>query len=249
MKLVVSDGHEIAYSHQPGLTPGIVFCSGFNSDMQGTKAQALAQWCLDSGRQFTRFDYLGHGQSSGKFVDGTIGRWRDDALAVLDEVTTGPQVMIGSSMGGWIMLLAALARPERIAALVGIAAAPDFTEQMRETRLSAKQLNDLSNQGFCDLPNCYDDGEPYRISMNLLDEGRNHLLLDKPIPIACPVRLLQGQLDEDVPWQHALAIAESIISDDVEVTLIKSGDHRLSEPVDLDRLFSVVERLLQNLET
>lgn len=247
MKLVVGDGHEIAYSHQPGLTPGIIFCSGFNSDMRGAKAEALAQWCLDSGRQFTRFDYLGHGQSSGKFVDGTIGRWRDDALAVLDEITTGPQVMIGSSMGGWIMLLAALARPERIVALVGIAAAPDFTEQMRETRLSAEQLRDLSNEGFCDLPNCYDDGEPYRISMSLLDEGQNHLLLDKPIPIACPVRLLQGQLDEDVPWQHALAIAESITSDDVEVTLIKSGDHRLSEPVDLDRLLAVIERLLQTL--
>jgi len=245
MKLLVSDGHEIAYSHQPGLTPGIIFCSGFNSDMRGTKAEALAQWCLANGRQFTRFDYFGHGQSSGKFVDGTIGRWRDDALAVLDEVTTGPQIIVGSSMGGWIMLLVALARPERISALVGIAAAPDFTEQMRKTRLSAEQLDDLSARGFCDLPNCYDDGEPYRISSTLLEEGKNHLVLDKPIAIQCPVRLLQGQCDEDVPWEHALAIAECLVTTDVEVTLLKQGDHRLSEPADLWRLFAVIDRVLQ----
>jgi len=245
MRLLVSDGHEIAYSHQPGITPGIVFCSGFNSDMLGTKAEALAQWCLANGRQFTRFDYLGHGQSSGKFVDGTIGRWRDDALAVLDEVTTGPQIVVGSSMGGWIMLLVALARPERITALVGIAAAPDFTEQMRKTRLSAEQLDDLSARGFCDLPNCYDDGEPYRISSTLLEEGKNHLVLDKPIAIQCPVRLLQGQCDEDVPWEHALAIAECLVTTDVEVTLLKQGDHRLSEPADLSRLFAMIDRVLE----
>ena len=249
MKLLLNDGHEIAYSHQAGGSPGIVFCSGFNSDMQGTKAQALAQWCTNEGRQFTRFDYFGHGQSSGKFVDGTIGRWRDDALAVLDEIATGPQIIVGSSMGGWIMLLVALLRPERISALVGIAAAPDFTEQMRATHLSAKQLDDLSIHGFCDLPNCYDDGEPYRISANLLEEGKNHLLLDKPLPIHCPVRLLQGQCDEDVPWEHALAIADCLATTDVEVTLLKQGDHRLSEPADLSRLFALIDRVLEDYGT
>ena len=247
-KLTADDGHEIAYSHQPGSTPGIVFCSGFNSDMQGTKAEALAHWCLADGRQFTRFDYFGHGQSTGDFVDGTIGRWRDDALAVLDEITSGPQIIVGSSMGGWIMLLLAQARPERICALVGIAAAPDFTERMRETGLTTEQLDALSARGYCDLPNCYDDGEPYRISARLLEEGMNHLLLDKPIAIQCPVRLLQGQCDEDVPWQHALAIADGLESDDVEVTLIKRGDHRLSESSDLSRLFLVIGSLLQESE-
>ncbi|MEP1470509.1 MAG: alpha/beta hydrolase [Halieaceae bacterium] len=246
MRLALADGHEIAYRHQPGSNPGIVFCSGFNSDMQGTKAEALAQWCQEQGRQFTRFDYFGHGQSSGKFVDGTIGRWRDDALAVLDEVSTGPQIIVGSSMGGWIMLLVAQARPERIRALVGIAAAPDFTEQMRKTRLSEQQLEALSAHGYCDLANCYDDGEPYRISAMLLEEGKNHLLLDKPIAVQCPVRLLQGQCDEDVPWEHALAIADRLVSTDVEVTLVKHGDHRLSEPADLSRLYAAIERLLQD---
>ena len=246
-KLTVDGGHEIAYSHQPGSTPGIIFCSGFNSDMQGTKAEALAQWCQEQGRQFTRFDYFGHGRSSGKFVDGTIGRWRDDALAVLDQVSSGPQIIVGSSMGGWIMLLMALARPERICALVGIAAAPDFTEQMRATRLSSEQLEDLSTSGFCDLPNCYDDGEPYRISAGLLAEAKNHLVLGKSIAIQCPVRLLQGQRDEDVPWEHALAIADCLATTDVEVTLLKQGDHRLSVPADLARLYAVIDRVLEEL--
>lgn len=242
--LAVADGHEIVYNHLPGDTPGVMFCSGFNSDMQGTKAVALEAWCKERGRQFTRFDYFGHGQSSGDFVDGTIGRWRDDALAVLDQVTTGPQCIVGSSMGGWIMLLVALARAERVAALVGVAAAPDFTERMRESGLSQEQRQDLSDTGFCDIPNCYDDGMPYRISANLLAEGSNHLLLEKPIKLDVPLRLIQGQLDEDVPWQTALTIAERATTDDVEVTLVKNGDHRLSETADLERLFTVIEGVL-----
>ena len=142
------------------------------------------------------------------------------------------------------MLLVAQARAERIAALVGIAAAPDFTEHMRESGLSPEQLQDLSSTGYCDIPNCYDDGSPYRISANLLAEGKQHVLLDSPIEIDCPVRLIQGQRDEDVPWQHALAIADRLVSDSVEVTLVKDGDHRLSEPADLDRLFGVIDKLL-----
>lgn len=242
--LAVGDGHEIAYCHVPGISPGVMFCSGFNSDMQGTKAVALEAWCRERGRQFTRFDYFGHGQSSGDFVDGTIGRWRDDALAVLDQVTSGPQCIVGSSMGGWIMLLVALARAERVAALVGIAAAPDFTERLSEVGLSQEQRLDLSKTGFCDIPNCYDDGAPYRISANLLAEGRDHLLLEKPIPIDRPIRLIQGQLDEDVPWVTALTIAERVITHDVEVTMVKKGDHRLSEQSDLDRLFTVIDGVL-----
>lgn len=241
------DGTRIAYQHVPGESPGIMFCAGFNSDMQGAKAQALDAWCRERGRQFTRFDYFGHGQSSGKVEEGCIGRWRDDALVVLDEVATGLQLIVGSSMGGWIMLLAAIARPERMAALVGIAAAPDFTERMWDQRLDARQLQALEDTGYCDMPNDYDDGQPYRISRHLLEEGRDHLLLDSEIPIDVPVRLIHGQCDEDVPWQHSLATAQQLRSTDVELQLVKSGDHRLSGPGDIKRLHDSLERLLQQL--
>jgi len=241
--LALPDGTELAYQHYAGRSPGILFCAGFNSDMQGNKALALETWCRAQGRQFTRFDYFGHGQSSGALEAGCIGRWRDDALVVLDQVTSGPQLIVGSSMGGWIMLLVAQARPGRVAGLVGIAAAPDFTERMRSQRLSEAQLRQLAESGYCEMPNHYDDGQPYRIGQQLLDEGRDHLLLDKSIAIEVPVRLLHGQCDEDVPWQHALSVAAALTSRDVEVHLIKSGDHRLSEPQDLQRLTRTIEEL------
>jgi pimeloyl-ACP methyl ester carboxylesterase len=242
--LELADGSLLAYHHSPGVTPGILFCPGFNSDMQGNKALALDAWCRARGRQFTRFDYSGHGQSSGRLEEGTIGRWRDDTLAILDVLTSGPQLVVGSSMGGWIMLLVALARPQRITGLVGVAAAADFTESLRNGGLSAAQLQQLGTSGYCDLPNCYDDGEPYRIGRRLLEEGREHLLLDGEIAIDMPVRLIQGQCDPDVPWRHALTIAEKLRSTDVEVQLLKSGDHRLSEPADLARLLRTVEAIL-----
>lgn len=242
--LELADGSRLAYRHLPGSGPGILFCPGFNSDMQGNKALALDAWCRAQGRQFTRFDYSCHGQSSGRLEEGTIGRWRDDTLAILDRVATGPQLVVGSSMGGWIMLLLALERPQRLVGLVGIAAAPDFTEALANHGLDDTQRQQLADSGYCDLPNCYDDGEPYRISQQLLEEGRQHLLLDREIDIDLPVRLIQGQRDEDVPWQHALRIAARLRSDDVEVQLLKSGDHRLSEPTDLARLLTAVDTLL-----
>jgi len=242
--LELHDGSRIAYHHSAGQSPGIFFCPGFNSDMRGQKAQALDAWCASRGRQYTRFDYFGHGESSGLLEQGSIGRWRDDALAVLDHVTSGPQLIVGSSMGGWIMLLAALARPQRIAALLGVAAAPDFTERMREQRLDAAQLQQLAQSGYCELPNDYDDAQPYRISQYLLDEGREHLLLQREIPIEVPVRLIHGQRDEDVPWQLALTLAEQLHSADVVVELVKSGEHRLSGSQDLQRLLNTLEQLL-----
>jgi pimeloyl-ACP methyl ester carboxylesterase len=237
------DGSALAYSHLPGSEPGVLFLAGFNSNMQGVKALALEAWCRAAGRQYTRFDYFGHGESSGRLEQGSIGRWRDDAIAVLDQVTSGPQLLVGSSMGGWIMLLLALARPERLRGLVGLAAAPDFTERL-EASLSAEQISQLSTCGFTDLANCYDDGEPYRIGRLLLEEGRTHLLLGADIPIDAPVRLIHGQRDEDVPWQLALALAERLHSSDVEVQLVKQGDHRLSTDSDLRRLHGTVEGLL-----
>jgi pimeloyl-ACP methyl ester carboxylesterase len=246
--LIRPDGERIAYHHSPGATPGILFCSGFNSNMQGDKALALEAWCQRKGRQYTRFDYLGHGESSGRFEDGTIGRWRDDTLAVLDEVTSGPQLIVGSSMGGWLMLLVALARPERLAGLVGVAAAPDFTEALRTRDLSPQQLQQLTDSGYCELPNCYDDREPYRISQYFLEEGRKHLLLSAPdIAIDLPVRLIHGQCDEDVPWQHSMTLMKKLRSQDVEVQLVKSGGHRLSEPDDLQRLMRTIDSLLGSL--
>jgi pimeloyl-ACP methyl ester carboxylesterase len=241
--LTLSDGSSLAYRHVSGREPGILFCSGFNSNMQGTKALALEQWCRDQGRQFTRFDYFGHGDSSGVLEQGCIGRWRDDGLAILDSVTTGPQLVVGSSMGGWIMLLLAIARPQRVYALVGLAAAPDFTRRL-EASLTGEQRHQLADNGYADLPNCYDDGEPYRIGRHLIEEGAVHLLLGAQIPIDLKVRLIQGQRDEDVPWELALSLAEKLRSTDVEVQLVKEGDHRLSEPEDLRRLLVTVEQLL-----
>lgn len=213
--------------------------------MQGIKALALEQWSLAQGRQFTRFDYFGHGESDGRVEEGTVGRWRDDGLAVLDEVTSGPQLVVGSSMGGWIMLLLALQRPGRISALLGLAAAPDFTARLRDA-LTSGQRRQLGSSGYADLPNCYDDGEPYRIGRQLLEEGDRHLLLHREIPIDVPVRLIQGQRDEDVPWRLALELAEKIRGADVEIQLVKDGDHRLSQPADLQRLRVTVDSLLQH---
>ena len=237
--------HALAYEHVEGTGPGIVFLSGFNSNMQGDKAVALDRWCRQTGRQYTRFDYLGHGASSGRFEQGTIGRWIEDAIAVLDHVAQGPQVLVGSSMGGWIMLQVALSRPDRVLALVGIATATDFTEAMRDGVLSPEQMLQLELSGSCDIDNCYDDGEPYQITRELLEEGKQHCLLqEESIPIDLPVRLLHGQCDADVPWEHSLTLAQKLTSRDVEIQLIKDGDHRLSRPADLARLTRTLSVLL-----
>jgi pimeloyl-ACP methyl ester carboxylesterase len=246
-QLHTEEGRVLAYDHTPGRSPGILFCAGFNSNRQGDKALALEDWCRETGRQYTRFDYSGHGDSSGRFEEGTVGQWLGDTLAILDQVCEGPQLVVGSSMGGWIMLLAALARPQRVLALAGIAAAPDFTEALWHQGLDQGQRELLDETGFCEIENCYDDGEPYRISRSLLEEGRDHLVMGAEIPIDVPIRLLHGQLDEDVPWEHALAIAGQVRSADVEVTLIKSGDHRLSQPRDLERLLRTVDTLLEQI--
>lgn len=237
----------MAYTHHAGAAPGVLFCAGFNSNMKGDKALALDKWCREQGRQYTRFDYSGHGDSSGRFEDGTIGEWLEDTLAIIDEICEGPQVIVGSSMGGWMMLLAARVRPKAVVALLGIAAAPDFTEALWNRGLDEAQRGSLENTGYCEIPNCYDDGEPYRIGRQLIEEGRNHLLLQEDISLHVPVRLIHGQLDPDVSWGHSLSIARQLQSEDVEVQLIKSGDHRLSAPEDLDRLIRTLDTLLERL--
>lgn len=240
------DGGSLAYSRvtaQPGdKRPGIVFLPGFASDMTGSKASALATWAAARGQGMLRFDYSGHGRSSGRFRDGTIGRWTDDALAIIDGLTEGPQILVGSSMGGWIMVLAALARPARVAALVGIAAAPDFTEELMWGRMPAAQREALIRDGIIRQPSQYADS-PYEISRALIEDGRRHLVLQGRIDITCPVRLLHGMADPDVPWQTSLRLADRLAGNDVAVTLIKDGDHRLSRDADLQRLFAAVDEL------
>jgi len=246
--LTRDNGATIAYHQNPGKHPGVVFLTGFKSDMTGGKALALEEFCTARGHAFTRFDYQGHGQSSGNFDDGSIGEWASDAIDVLDQLTDGPQVLVGSSMGGWIMLLVARSRPARIAGLVGLAAAPDFTEDLIPDALSDAQKAALDTDGFVDMPNDYDDLEPYRINKHLLDEGKNQLLLRDQIAIDCPVRLIHGIKDADVPWNTSLRIMDRVRGDDVEVQLVKAGEHRLSEDHDLERLRRTVAALLDQLE-
>jgi pimeloyl-ACP methyl ester carboxylesterase len=237
-------GERLAYRRVAGRArgPGLVFLGGFNSDMTGIKATRLADWAAARGQAILRFDYLGHGRSSGAFRQGTIGRWRDDALAVIDGLTQGPQILIGSSMGGWLMLLAALARPERIAGLVGIAVAPDFTEDLMWDGMDAATRARLAAEGEVAVPSDYGE-EPYIITRALIEDGRRHLVLRGPIAIDCPVRLLHGMADPDVPYQTSLSLAEKLTSADATVTLIKDGDHRLSREEDLQRVFAAVEEL------
>ena len=239
------DGSKIAHHSTPGRAPGVMFCGGLMSDMSGTKATALEAHCRKLGRAYLRFDYRGHGQSSGLFHETTLGEWAGDALAVLDDVTQGPMVVVGSSMGGWVMLLLALARPERVKALVGIAPAPDFVDAMWEA-FDEEARETLRREGVYARPSEYSD-QPYMISMKLIEEARQHNLLHKPIPITCPVRLLHGMQDPDVPWQHSLKIAEQLESQDVVLTFLKSGDHRLSEPQDIARLLATVEELAETV--
>jgi pimeloyl-ACP methyl ester carboxylesterase len=236
------DGAAIAYHRTDGRAPGIVFLGGFRSDMTGTKALFLEDYCRRRGRAYVRFDYFGHGQSSGDFARGTIGRWREDAIAILDSLTEGPQILVGSSMGGWIMLLAALARPERVAALVGIAAAPDFTAELLPTRLTADQRREIEEKGAVTLPSDYDQAG-YLYTRRLIEGGNKHLLLGAPIPLDVPVRLLHGLADTSVPWQLSLRLAERLTSQNVEVTLVKDGDHRLSTKPDLARLARILDEL------
>src|SRR5262249_25096836 len=191
----------------------------FMSDMTGTKAMMLEAFCRSRGQAYLRFDYFAHGASSGDFADATIGRWREDALAVLDRETRGPQLLVGSSIGGWLLLLAAPARPERIAGLVGIAAAPDATEDLMEPELTPEQRATIEREGAVRIPSAYDP-KGYLITRRLIEEGRRHLVLRGSLPIACPVRLLHGMEGPDLPWQTTLQLAERLQSRDVTVTLI-----------------------------
>ena len=241
--LTREDGATIAYRRRAGRSPGLVFLGGFMSDMTGTKAQTLHQFCAARGQAFVRFDYFGHGASSGDFADATVGRWKDDTLAVLDHLTEGPQVLVGSSIGGWIMLLAALARPARVAALVGIAAAPDATEALMWRRFPDVVRDAILTEGAVRIPSDYSP-EGYLITRALIEDGRRHLLPERDAAVSCPVRLLHGMADPEVPFQTSIDLARRLRSPDIRVILVKDGDHRLSGASDLALLLRMLEPLL-----
>jgi pimeloyl-ACP methyl ester carboxylesterase len=235
------DGERLAWRRVAGQGPCVVWLGGFRSDMAGTKAQALAEWAQASGRAYLRFDYFAHGESSGDFARGTITRWREDALAVLEALVEGPAVLVGSSMGGWIACLAALAQPKRVKAMALVAPAPDFTEKLMSPGIPPEGRAELAANGVWYRPSLY--GDPYPITKGLLEDGARWSILDAEIPIEVPVRILQGGEDPDVPWRHALELAQVIKSDDLVFSLIKDGDHRLSRPQDIARLIAAVEEL------
>ena len=236
------DGPRLAYKHRPGRTPTIVFLPGYMSDMEGSKATALDAWAAAEGRAMLRFDYAGCGASGGDFEAQTLHGWRGDVVAMIDEVAEGPVVLVGSSMGGWLMLLAAIARPERVAGLVGIASAPDFTswgftEEQKMTILRDGRLVEDSPYGEA----------PYVTTRKFWESGESLRLLHAPVEVRCPVRLLHGEADADVPWSWSLALLQRLRSADVQMTLVKDGDHRLSREPDIALMIATVKSLVERL--
>ncbi|MBR1216745.1 alpha/beta hydrolase [Bradyrhizobium sp. U87765 SZCCT0131] len=243
-----ADARAIAVRARPGTGPGLFWLGGFASDMKGTKAQALDEWAAARGRACIRFDYSGHGESGGAFIDGTIGRWAEESLAVFDRFCSGPQIVVGSSMGGWMALLLARALRQRtaqqrasLAGIVLIAPAPDFTEALMWKSFSPEIRAEIEARGVWYRPSEY--GDPQPITRRLIEDGRNHLVLDRSIDTGCPVRILQGARDPDVPWQHAFELTHRLPSEDVVLTMIQDGDHRLSRPQDIARLLATVAEL------
>lgn len=243
--LTTPQRRRIAYHRTAGKGPGVVFLGGFKSDMTGTKAVHLQAWAEAQGRAFLRFDYSGHGQSSGDFLDGCIGDWAEDARAAVAGLTEGPQILVGSSMGGWMALLVARAMPERVAGLVGIAAAPDFTEDLMWQGFTEAERAAVM-AGRLEQPSEYSD-EPYIITRKLIEDGRRHLVLRDPLPLRFPVRLLQGTADVDVPPAVALRLLDHADSPDLVLTLVKGADHRFSTPDCLDRMTRAIEEILPGL--
>lgn len=239
-------GVQIAYERIEGAQPTFVWLGGFKSDMAGTKAQTLAEWAHKSGQRFVRFDYSGHGVSGGRFEDGSISRWLGDTLAVLDQLTSGPLVLVGSSMGAWLSLLAARARPERVTGLLLIAPAPDFTERLMWPGFTAEQQAKLMAEGRLELPSQYAP-EPNVITREMIEDGRRNLVMTGPITFDGPVRIIAGGDDPDVPLAHVMELAKRLEGEDRQVHVIPDGDHRLSRAQDLEKLIEVASELRRTL--
>lgn len=248
LHLATADGGKIAYRHEPGKHPGLLYLGGFHSDMEGSKASFLHARAAAAGIAFTRFDYRGHGSSSGRFEDGTIGLWTADALTMLDRVCAGPTILVGSSMGGWIAMLLARARPERARGLVLIAPAPDFPRRLMMPEMPAAAVETLRREGRWDMPSAYDEAG-YPITLRLVEESADHEILDgPPIPVGGPVHILQGTADETVPLSHAMRALSVLEAPSVTLEAIKGGDHRLSTTADLARLWTRVGEVRDALD-
>lgn len=239
--LILKDGTKLAYKRIIGQGPCVIWCGGLKSDMEGSKALHLETWAKANGQAYIRFDYFGHGISDGDFIDGTISRWASDSIAIIDALCEGGVVLIGSSMGGWASLLAAMERPARVKAMVLINPAPDFTEKLTLPKWSEAQKQALEEKGVVYEPSDYD--EPYAYSKALMDDGRARQILDAPIPLTCSIRILQGAEDTVVPPTHSQLIMDAVQSEDVTYTLLKGGDHSLSRETDLSFLTQTLEPL------
>ncbi|NWU90564.1 ABHDA protein, partial [Upupa epops] len=240
------DRPSLAYRKLKGRNPGVIFLPGFKSNMTGEKATALEDFCSSLGHAYIRFDYSGCGSSDGNFEECTIGKWRKDVLSVLDELAEGPQILVGSSMGGWLMLHAAIARPEKVAALVGVAAAADHLVTSFK-KLPFEAQRQIEEKGEWKIPTKHSEDGCYRLAYDFLREAENHCLLSSPIPVTCPVRLIHGMRDGDVPWQISLQVADRVLSQDVDVILRKVGQHRMSEKEDIKLLLNTVDDLIDKL--
>jgi pimeloyl-ACP methyl ester carboxylesterase len=235
----------LAYHKIEGRSPGILFLHGFNSDKNGVKAQQLAAWCHNQNRAFISFDHTGHGESGGEFSKGTIGLWRQDTLDILTHLADEPVICVGSSMGGWMSVLAALDAPHKVLGIVGVAAAPDFTTELLPKHLSAEQKRSLDAEGYFLRPSMY--GNPYPITRELIEESHHHLVLTAPLDCRIPLSLLHGLNDADVPWNCSLALVEKWLDPRANLNLIKGGDHRLNEPSDIGFLLNTVEKMLNEV--
>ena len=255
LRLKVGAGEQsrnIAIDKISGASPGLIWLGGYRSDMTGTKAQVMMDWARENGQAALRFDYSGHGKSDGKFVDGTISRWLEEALAVFDQHTDGPQILVGSSMGGWIALRLAQELQKRgdsqkLAGILLIAPAPDFTHKLMEPNFSTDQKKELDENGFISEPSEYSD-EPNIITNSLIKDGRKNLVMEGIINTGCPVAILQGMKDPDVPYKHAMRLMNHLPSEDVTITLVKDGDHRLSREQDLELLKRALAMLVDKLK-
>ena len=243
--ITTKTGRRLAYHRIQGCKPWVVFLGGLRSDMTGTKAVHLDHWANMTGQAFVRFDYSGHGDSSGQFTDGCIGDWTDDAVAVLETLTDGPCILVGSSMGGWIALLIAKRRAGDVAGLVTIAAAPDFTEDLMWATWPPDRQRTLINTGHVALPSDY--GQDLVITRRMIEDGRNHLVLRAPLSCDYPVRMVQGAADTDVPMAVSLRILSHVEGPDIRLELVKDADHRFSTPLCLAIITRTVEELLKGL--
>jgi len=243
--IATQSNRRIAYERTEGRSPGVVFLGGLRSDMQGTKALYLQDAMRKAGHGFLRFDYSGHGESSGSFVDGSIGDWFTDAECVLQKLTEGPQILVGSSMGGWISLLLARMLPQKVAGLVTIAAAPDFTEDSMWDAFDVTQRATLHATGQVSLPSDY--GEPYVITKRMIEDGRDNLVLRSPLKLPFPVRFLQGTADKDVDPEVAQRLLDHATGPDIRLTLVKDADHRFSDPKCLKLITDTVQSVLREM--